>query len=346
MDDQPVPLEKLGTLTIHGTPVVTNPAIQGYNSLPVTSATPTSPVNYSIDNSVVPGDAGGPGVLTSVIDFGYLVSFDAGIGGPTPANQWLDFNERAVKPSSPTSPHGDFKDWITDHGSLWDFNTVVTKPTTLTARWGVDSYVITFDSKGGSSVAAQTVEYGAKVTPPTAPTRTGYTFSGWNLNGKAYDFSSPVTGPVTLDATWKKIPEPEPEPKPQPVALTDVSSNKNSKHYTQFHSHIHWLADQGITRGWHIGGGKKEFRPKDDITRDAMAAFMYRFAGKPKTTPPTTSPFADVPKSSQFYKEITWLASAGISTGWTQPKGKPQYRPFDEISREAMAAFLYRLDRL
>ena len=128
---------------------------------------------------------------------------------------------------------------------------------------------------------------------------------------------------------------------PAKSPFTDVTPSN-----TNFYKEIIWMNQQGISTGWAVGGGKKEFRPKDEITRDAMAAFMYRFADKPAFKAPSTSPFVDVPKTSQFYKEITWLSSAGISTGWTQSKGKPQYRPYDEISREAMAAFMYRLNRL
>jgi hypothetical protein len=115
---------------------------------------------------------------------------------------------------------------------------------------------------------------------------------------------------------------------------------------TNFYKEIIWMNQQGISTGWSVGGGKKEFRPKDAITRDAMAAFMYRFAGRPATTPPATSPFADVARSSQFYREITWLSRAKISTGWHMGGSRYEYRPYDEISREAMAAFLYRYNDL
>ena len=44
-----------------------------------------------------------------------------------------------------------------------------------------------------------------------------------------------------------------------------------------------------------------------------MAAFLYRYAGKPSFTPPSKSPFPDTPRpKTQFYKEITWLASRRV----------------------------------
>ena len=36
-------------------------------------------------------------------------------------------------------------------------------------------------------------------------------------------------------------------------------------------------ASTGITKGWNVGAGKHEFRPKDEITREAMAAFLRSF---------------------------------------------------------------------
>ncbi|WP_259558085.1 S-layer homology domain-containing protein [Brachybacterium sillae] len=69
-----------------------------------------------------------------------------------------------------------------------------------------------------------------------------------------------------------------------------------------------------------------------------MAAFLYRLAGSPSYRLPSTSRFRDVPLRSQFAKEIHWLASTGITTGW--PDGT--FRPVTPVTREAMAAFLYR----
>ncbi|MCU1573738.1 MAG: alkaline phosphatase family protein [Micrococcaceae bacterium] len=102
----------------------------------------------------------------------------------------------------------------------------------------------------------------------------------------------------------------------------------------QFHSEITWLAQAGVTSGYDDG----TFRPTEPVHRDAMAAFLYRLAGNPGYTPPTVSPFTDVAPDSQFYKEISWLADQGISTGWPDHS----FRPLEPVNRDAMAAFLYR----
>ena len=71
----------------------------------------------------------------------------------------------------------------------------------LVAQW-TPVYTVTFDSDGGSAVASQSVVSGGIATEPTAPTKPGYAFSGWTLSGSAYNFSTAVTGNITLTATW------------------------------------------------------------------------------------------------------------------------------------------------
>ena len=61
---------------------------------------------------------------------------------------------------------------------------------------------ITFNSNGGSAVASQEVSNGGTASEPSAPTKDGYTFVKWQLNGSDYNFSTLVTGNITLDAVW------------------------------------------------------------------------------------------------------------------------------------------------
>lgn len=101
-----------------------------------------------------------------------------------------------------------------------------------------------------------------------------------------------------------------------------------------FVKEITWMKTSGISTGYADG----TYRPFDSVNREQMAAFLYRMAGKPTFTPPTVSPFADVPTNHYFYKEIAWMHASGISTGWADKT----YRPFDVVNREQMAAFIKR----
>ena len=122
----------------------------------------------------------------------------------------------------------------------------------------------------------------------------------------------------------------------------DVSSIEGAPAYNVFAADIAWLASRGISQGWSRADGTREFRPAEPVIREAMAAFLYRLAGEPAFTPPTVSPFADVPVGRAFYGEITWLASTGVSTGWKNTDGVWEFRPNEAVARDVMSAFLYR----
>lgn len=100
-----------------------------------------------------------------------------------------------------------------------------------------------------------------------------------------------------------------------------------------FREEIWWLAEQGITGGYADGG----FHPTAAITRQSIAAFLYRYQ---ISSPGAVDPgFTDVPPTHPFAEEIWWLAEEGITTGY--PDGG--FHPEAAISRQAMAAFLFRM---
>lgn len=68
----------------------------------------------------------------------------------------------------------------------------------------VKSYTASFDTDGGTNVESQIIKENNKVTKPSDPTKKGYTFDGWYLDDKKYDFDSNVTKDITLKARWKK----------------------------------------------------------------------------------------------------------------------------------------------
>ena len=106
-------------------------------------------------------------------------------------------NAPADQPADPTKEGYTFIGWYNGE-SEWDFETPVTADLTLTAKWQINRYTITFDTAGGSEVPSITQDYGTAITPPAAPTRTGYTFAGW-------DKTIPATMPaenITLTARW------------------------------------------------------------------------------------------------------------------------------------------------
>ena len=59
------------------------------------------------------------------------------------------------------------------------------------------TYEVKFDSAGGSSVETQEVKKNGTVTKPANPTKDGYEFENWLLDGTAYDFDTKVTSSFT-----------------------------------------------------------------------------------------------------------------------------------------------------
>ena len=136
----------------------------------------------------------------------YTVTFVSN-GGSEVASQTKNYNTKASKPTNPTRTGYTFDAWYTDTGltAAYDFNTRITGNITLYAKWNINSYAVSFNSNGGTSVSSQTVVYNTKASVPTAPTKTGYTFGGWyTTSGLAteYDFNTPITGNKTLYAKW------------------------------------------------------------------------------------------------------------------------------------------------
>ncbi|MFP5359848.1 MAG: glycoside hydrolase family 9 protein [Actinomycetes bacterium] len=140
--------------------------------------------------------------------------------------------------------------------------------------------------------------------------------------------------PITRDAVaafMYRLADPEGYVAPETSHFTDITPEN-----TEFYTEINWLYDAGISTGWPDG----TFRPQGKTTRDAMAAFLYRYLEPEGYEAPATSHFTDVTtENTEFYTEINWLYDAGISTGWADGT----FRKASPITRDAYSAFLYRI---
>ena len=134
--------------------------------------------------------------ITGEVIGAYTVTFQSE-GGSEVASQ-IRANTPAAQPDNPTKEGHTFIGWYSGE-SEWDFETPVTADLTLTAKWQINRYTITFDTAGGSEVPSITQDYGTAITPPAAPTRTGYTFAGWD---KTIPTTMPA-GDMTITAQWQ-----------------------------------------------------------------------------------------------------------------------------------------------
>ena len=142
------------------------------------------------------------------IEEGYVVTFQDGEGKEL-GEQLVESNGTATVPTAPTKEGYTFAGWQLD-GKKYDFSTPVTKDIKLVAVWK-QNYTVTFDAQGGTPIPdVQMVVQGGTVTEPTPPTKDGYTFVEWQLDGVKYEFSTPVTKDIKLVAVWKKKEESTP----------------------------------------------------------------------------------------------------------------------------------------
>ena len=104
----------------------------------------------------------------------YTLTFDADNGTEaTVITQ--DYGTKFDTPADPTREGYTFAGWDMDIPE-----TIPAEDMSFTAKWIANQYTLTFDSDGGSDVAAITQDYGTKIETPAAPTKTGYTFAGWD----------------------------------------------------------------------------------------------------------------------------------------------------------------------
>ena len=126
----------------------------------------------------------------------YTVTFQSK-GGSEVASQ-IRANTPAAQPDNPTKEGHTFIGWYKGE-EKWNFADAVTEALTLTAKWTANRYTITFDTAGGSEVAPITQDYGTTITAPAAPTRTGYTFAGWD---REIPTAMPA-GDMAITARWQ-----------------------------------------------------------------------------------------------------------------------------------------------
>lgn len=143
----------------------------------------------------------------------YTVSFN-GNGGTSPTA--VSKTHGATIGTLPTSSRAStaeynyvFLGWSTSSGGSVNVSasTTITGNTTFYAVWRADrrSYTVTFNANGGSGGGSQSIAYGSTVASYAAPTKTGYTFTGWwtaASGGTKVSFPATVYGNITYYAQW------------------------------------------------------------------------------------------------------------------------------------------------
>ena len=140
----------------------------------------------------------------------YTVTFDSQ-GGSDVADVPAQHGKPIAQPSDPLKEGYTFKGWYTtkEYAVAWNFDDAVMGDMPLYAKWEINHYAVSFNTNGGSSVDAQTVDHGNKASLPTEPTREHYEFGGWYGDDKLtteFDFANTeIKGETTIYAKWTPV---------------------------------------------------------------------------------------------------------------------------------------------
>lgn len=186
------------------------------------------------------------------------------------------------------------------------------------------TYTVTFNADNGEPNTTVKVAKNTALKEPTAPVKAGYSFGGWYADSELtqkYDFSSNVTKSFTLYAKWL-----EKSDISQDNPFVDVKSDD-------------WFWEpvlQAFNDGLMLGVTSVEFAPNENITRGMFVTVLYRMEGEPQAA--ADNAFVDVPANEYYTDAIAWASANGIVNGYSAE----QYAPNQGITREQMAAIIYR----
>jgi uncharacterized repeat protein (TIGR02543 family) len=193
---------------------------------------------------------------------------------------------------------------------------------------GATYYTVTFDTDGGSAVKSVSVTYNGKVTKPADPTKDGYTFGGWYADKALtteFDFNKGITGNIIIYAKWTEDGTVTPPEWENP--FTDVKKSD------WFYGDVEYVCENNLM----VGTSADMFSPNANLTRGMIVTILYRLEGELGVSG-LANPFTDVAAGQYYTDAIKWAVENKIVEGY----GNGKFGPSDSITREQLAAILYR----
>ena len=201
-------------------------------------------------------------------------------------------------------------------------------------------YQITVEDTVNGEVASShsRASRGTTVTLTIAPDE-GYELASLTItksSGEEVQFTDNGSGKITftmpasnvqVTAVFRAAYDACPQDNTCPIwPFTDASTT------AWYHDGVHYCIDEGLMEGY----GNGLFGPNDTLSRAQLCQILYNMEGQPAVT--GESAFTDVADGAWYFDAVTWAASEGIATGY----GDGTYGPDDSITREQLAAILYR----
>jgi hypothetical protein len=188
---------------------------------------------------------------------------------------------------------------------------------TVSAGAGGKVTLSTQSPQAGSLVTATVrADAGYDVESVTAKDKAGTAVALKKNGDGTYSFTMP-SSETTLTAVFKIC---------RSAKFSDVDVGK------WYHAAI----DSAVENGWFGGVSETKFAPNGAMTRAALTAVLWRFAGKPKAS--SSPQFRDVPSGAWYGEAVSWAVGKGIVTGYADGT----FRPGAQVTRQQMVAFLYR----
>lgn len=187
---------------------------------------------------------------------------------------------------------------------------------------------LTFETNGGDYIKPLRKLFRTVVNlDKYVPERDGYEFTGWYTDSALTNGVTKVrlTRNMTVYAGWEKISADEEIVEEYEFPFTDVYD------LDWFFSDVAYAAQNGLMRGT----SSDKFSPYSTTTRAMIVTVLYRMEGEPDAG---ENSFIDVPDGEYYTDAVAWASENGIVNGY----GQGRFGPNDSITREQLAAILYR----
>lgn len=198
---------------------------------------------------------------------------------------------------------------------------------------GKTTYKVTTSAvnNGGVNASPSNAEKGATITLTLSPDKgykldkltvtdgSGKSVSTVKKSDTVYTFTMPASA-VKVGVSYVKATE-----TPSKTTFNDVSAND------WFASAVDYVTGKGMMNGT----AANTFSPKANTTRGMVVTVLYRLENQPSTS---AASFTDVASGAYYANAVAWANANGIVSGY----GSGKFGPNDKVTREQLAAILYR----
>lgn len=222
---------------------------------------------------------------------------------------------------------------VTGESSPYTYEFTYTKPSSGGSSSGKTTYKVTTSAvnNGGVNASPSNAEKGATITITLSPDKgykldkltvtdgSGKTVSTVKKSDTVYTFTMPASA-VKVGVSYVKATE-----TPSETKFNDVSAND------WFASAVDYVTGKGMMNGT----ADNTFSPKANTTRGMVVTVLYRLENQPSTS---AASFTDVASGAYYANAVAWANANGIVSGY----GSGKFGPNDKVTREQLAAILYR----